>query len=120
MNLLLHGVEDFEVARGDTLRDPGFHRDDRLERFHCVVANPPFSLKNWGREAWATDPYGRNQYGLAPDVDGRLCVGGAHARLDDARGRARRRRAAARRAVPQRARRARSASGCSKTTCSTP
>ena len=70
MNLLLHGVEDFEVVRGDTLRDPGFHRDDRLERFHCVVANPPFSLKNWGREAWTSDPYGRNQYGLAPDSTG--------------------------------------------------
>ena len=70
MNLLLHGVEDFAVVHGDTLRAPGFHRDDRLERFDCVVANPPFSLKNWGRDAWTSDPYGRNLYGLAPDSTG--------------------------------------------------
>jgi type I restriction-modification system DNA methylase subunit len=24
MNMLLHGVEDFEIVRGDTLRDPAF------------------------------------------------------------------------------------------------
>lgn len=72
MNLFLHGVEDFEIARGDTLRDPAFHRLDELERFHCVIANPPFSLKAWGRDSWTSDPYGRNRWGLPPDSKGDL------------------------------------------------
>lgn len=70
MNLFLHGIEDFEVARGDTLREPAFHRLDKLERFHCVIANPPFSLKKWGRDVWIKDPYGRNRWGLPPDSKG--------------------------------------------------
>jgi len=72
MNLFLHGIEDFDVVRGDTLRDPSFHRQDALERFHCVIANPPFSLKGWGREAWERDPYGRNRWGLPPASKGDL------------------------------------------------
>ena len=66
MNLLLHGVEDFKIVRGDTLRDPAFFTGPRLSRFDCVIANPPFSLKNWGEEAWATDRWGRNQLGGVP------------------------------------------------------
>lgn len=72
MNLFLHGIEDFDVVRGDTLRDPKFHREDALERFHCVIANPPFSLKNWGREVWERDPYGRNRWGLPTKSKGDL------------------------------------------------
>ena len=67
MNLLLHGVEDFDIARGDTLRDPAFHSDDKVEQFDCVIANPPFSLKKWGRDSWVSDPYGRNRFGLPTD-----------------------------------------------------
>ena len=70
MNLFLHGVEDFEIARGDTLRDPHFHRGDRLERFDCVLANPPFSLKKWGADQWANDPYDRHRLGLPTDSSG--------------------------------------------------
>ncbi|MBA3533833.1 MAG: SAM-dependent DNA methyltransferase [Ardenticatenales bacterium] len=70
MNLFLHGIEDFEIARGDTLRDPAFHRKDILERFDCVIANPPFSLSRWGSEAWSVDPYRRNLYGLPPESNG--------------------------------------------------
>jgi type I restriction enzyme M protein len=51
MNLLLHGVEDFRVVRDDTLRSPAFFDGRHLARFDCVIANPPFSLKNWGAEA---------------------------------------------------------------------
>lgn len=72
MNLFLHGIEDFDIVRGDTLVDPKFHREDRLERFHCVIANPPFSLKNWGRDTWEHDPYGRNRWGLPPKSKGDL------------------------------------------------
>lgn len=66
MNLLLHGVEDFKVVREDTLRDPAFYSGNRLAQFDCVVANPPFSLKNWGDVEWASDKWGRNQLGGVP------------------------------------------------------
>ena len=49
MNLFLHDIEDFVIVRGDTLRDPEFlDARGRLQRFDVVIANPPFSLKNWG------------------------------------------------------------------------
>lgn len=66
MNLLLHGVEDFDIVRGDTLRDPAFFDRDHLARFDCVIANPPFSLKNWGQIEWASDRWGRNALGGLP------------------------------------------------------
>lgn len=48
MNLFIHGQEDFDIVRGDTLRTPKFLQNDRLETFDCVIANPPFSLNEWG------------------------------------------------------------------------
>ncbi|ELP5728332.1 SAM-dependent DNA methyltransferase [Vibrio vulnificus] len=70
MNLFLHGQEDFEIVRGDTLRDPKFLKNDQLETFDCVIANPPFSLKEWGYDSWSSDPYGRAKHGLAPKTNG--------------------------------------------------
>ncbi len=35
-----------------------------------MVANPPFSLKEWGYDLWSNDPYGRKQCGLAPKTNG--------------------------------------------------
>jgi type I restriction enzyme M protein len=66
MNLILHGVEDFNVVRGDTLREPAFYDGDLLATFDCVIANPPFSLERWGEEQWASDRFGRNFAGLPP------------------------------------------------------
>ncbi len=68
MNLVLHGIEDFQIAREDTLRNPAFTDSSTggLATFDCVVANPPFSLKEWGRELWENDPWGRAIYGLPP------------------------------------------------------
>lgn len=66
MNLLLHGVEDFKIVREDTLRSPAFFTGNRLAQFDCVVANPPFSLKNWGEAEWATDKWGRSSLGGVP------------------------------------------------------
>lgn len=67
MNLVLHGIEDFQIAREDTLREPAFTNGaGGLATFDCVIANPPFSLKEWGREVWENDPWGRKQYGLPP------------------------------------------------------
>lgn len=66
MNLVLHGVEDSEIARGDTLAAPSFVENDRLRTFDVVLANPPYSIKQWNREAWTTDPWGRNFLGTPP------------------------------------------------------
>jgi type I restriction enzyme M protein len=71
MNLLLHGLEDFEVQRGDTLRTPVFtDATGGLATFDCVIANPPFSLEKWGEEKWESDPYGRNFAGTPPSSTG--------------------------------------------------
>ncbi len=70
MNLFLHGIEDFKVERGDTLRTPLFFDGDRLATFDCVIANPPFSLEKWGEDQWVNDPYGRNFAGLPPSSSG--------------------------------------------------
>ena len=69
MNLYLHGMEDFDIRRGDTLRDPKFLSSDRLEQFDCVIANPPFSLKEWGYDLWASDLFNRHTLGLAPKTN---------------------------------------------------
>ncbi|HUW37103.1 MAG TPA: class I SAM-dependent DNA methyltransferase [Rhodocyclaceae bacterium] len=60
MNLFLHGVEDFQIIRGDTLADPKHIEGDRLRKFDVILANPPYSIKQWGREAWTQDKWGRN------------------------------------------------------------
>jgi len=70
MNMFLHGIEDFSIVRGDTLRQPAFFEADGLKTFDCVIANPPFSLKDWGAENWASDPYGRNIAGVPPQGNG--------------------------------------------------
>ena len=67
MNLVLHGIEDFQIAREDTLRSPAFTDGaGGIAKFDCVIANPPFSLKEWGEEIWESDPWGRATYGLPP------------------------------------------------------
>lgn len=66
MNLFLHGIEDFRILRGDTLEEPKFIEDGRLQRFDVVLANPPYSIKQWDRDKFAADPWGRNLHGTPP------------------------------------------------------
>lgn len=66
MNLFLHGFEDFQIARGDTLADPKFIENDRLRQFDLILANPPYSIKQWDRTAFSCDRFGRNMYGVPP------------------------------------------------------
>ena len=66
MNLVLHGVEDFDIQRGDTLSEPRFTHADHLRTFDVVLANPPYSIKQWNRDAWQSDPWGRNFLGTPP------------------------------------------------------
>lgn len=72
MNLQLHGVEEVDIRCGDTLRRPAFAsaEDQSLRQFDIVLANPPFSLKDWGREVWESDPWGRNFAGLPAHKSG--------------------------------------------------
>jgi type I restriction enzyme M protein len=72
MNLVLHGIEDFQIVREDTLRSPAFTDSvtGGLATFDCVIANPPFSLKEWGRNVWESDRWGRTQFGLPPESYG--------------------------------------------------
>jgi len=72
MNLFLHGIEDFVVERGDTLRNPVFTDPSTggLATFDVALANPPFSLEQWGRELWEADPWGRAFAGLPTHSNG--------------------------------------------------
>ena len=66
MNLYLNGVEDFSIVREDTLSHPAFIDGSRLRKFNIVLANPPYSIKQWDREAFAHDRWGRNMFGTPP------------------------------------------------------
>jgi type I restriction system adenine methylase HsdM len=50
MNLIIHGIESFEILDGDVLNYPKFlESENQLKRFDYVVSNPPFSVRNWNR-----------------------------------------------------------------------
>lgn len=66
MNLFLHGVEDYTIINDDTLASPGFIDNGHLKQFDIVLANPPYSIKQWNREAFASDKWGRNFLGVPP------------------------------------------------------
>ena len=71
MNLFIHEVEDAQIRREDTLQKPKFiDAKGKLDQFDLVVANPPFSLKDWGAEKWATDPHKRAIGGVPPKNNG--------------------------------------------------
>jgi type I restriction enzyme M protein len=66
MNMLMHGFEEFNIERGDTLKDPRFIQYDSLQKFNVVLANPPYSIKSWDQGAFINDPFGRNIWGTPP------------------------------------------------------
>lgn len=66
MNLYLNGVEDFSIVNADTLEKPGFVDGSRLRKFDIVLANPPYSIKQWNREKFMNDKWGRNFLGTPP------------------------------------------------------
>ena len=63
MNLYLNGVEDFSIAKGDTLETPMFFDGSKIRSFDIVLANPPYSIKQWNRDAFMNDKWGRNMWG---------------------------------------------------------
>ena len=72
MNMFLHGVFNADIRKGDTLGDPKHTRGGELMLFDRVIANPPFSLKKWGKDVADNDPYGRYPYGTPPKNAGDL------------------------------------------------
>ncbi len=66
MNMFLNGFDSAEIERGDTIRTPKRVKDDTLEKFNVVVANPPFSLDKWGAEKAEHDEWGRFFRGVPP------------------------------------------------------
>jgi type I restriction enzyme M protein len=74
MSLFLHDIDDAFVERGDTLDNPRHTTgENTLKTFDLVIANPPFSLKNWGHAKWSKgDPFGRDAFGCPPQSYGDL------------------------------------------------
>lgn len=66
MNLFLHGIKDFNIINDDTLKNPGFVEKGKLKTFDLVLANPPYSIKQWDRAAFEADKWGRNILGTPP------------------------------------------------------
>lgn len=66
MNLFLHGIKDFHIFNGDTLSCPAFIEGGKLKQFDLVLANPPYSISQWDRDAFTKDKYGRNFLGVPP------------------------------------------------------
>jgi len=66
MNLFLHGVKDFNIVNDDTLKNPAFIDNGQLMQFDLGLANPPYSIKQWDREAFSADKFGRNFLGTPP------------------------------------------------------
>jgi type I restriction enzyme M protein len=66
MNMFMHGIEEFSIVRGDTLAQPAFLHNDELKKFNVILANPPYSIKAWDQKGFASDPHGRNLWGVPP------------------------------------------------------
>lgn len=102
MNMFLHGVDDAVIWQGDTLSNPGNIENDRLMKFQCIVANPPFSLDKWdsgflgevaendkkAKMSAELDPFKRFDWGVPPTSKGdyAFVMHFLHS-LDDATGR---------------------------------
>ena len=72
MNMLLHGLPDARIEKGDTIRDPKLVNEGELLLYDRVIANPPFSLDEWGREVAEGDGYRRFGFGVPPKTKGDL------------------------------------------------
>ena len=90
MNMLLHDAADAAtIVQGDTLASPAFLDGKQIRRFDAIIANPPFSSKNWGWERLKAggDPYGRikhlpkKQHGEMAFVQHMVASLGQHGRM---------------------------------------
>lgn len=72
MNMWLHGYPEASIAGRNTISDPQFKENGTLKRFDFVVANPPFSVKNWTSGiSPMDDEFNRFKgYGVPPEKNG--------------------------------------------------
>ncbi len=90
LNMLLHQFPDADIQLGDTILNPKFTDAARLQLFDRILANPPFSLKEWHgvaavakkegdkpkvdrkdvTERWTADVYKRFKRGIPPTTKG--------------------------------------------------
>jgi len=68
MNMILHGNEIAEIAKGDTITGPQFVSGAQLKTFDFVVMNPPFSMKSWSNGLELE--YDRFEFGRPPEKNG--------------------------------------------------
>ena len=66
MNMFLHGADSARIEWCNTLTGPTLVENNRLMKFHNIVANPPFSLDKWGADEAQTDIYNRFWRGVPP------------------------------------------------------
>lgn len=85
-NMLLHNFPDGKIELGDTILSPKFEEGGALQTFDRIIANPPFSLKEWHgveadadkgkvdskavKERWQNDSYRRFHRGIPPTTKG--------------------------------------------------
>ena len=71
MNMILHDFPTANIVSGDTLVAPKFKNGEQLRTYDYVVANPPFSDKNWATGLTpSTDPFQRFAWGEPPAKQG--------------------------------------------------
>jgi type I restriction enzyme M protein len=68
MNMILHGNEDADIRKGDTITGPQFTNGTELRTFDFAVANPPFSVKSWSNGL--ENDFDRFAYGRPPEKNG--------------------------------------------------
>ncbi|WP_255365593.1 MULTISPECIES: type I restriction-modification system subunit M [Micromonospora] len=68
MNMILHGNEDADIRKGDTITNPQLITGVQLRTFDFAVANPPFSIKSWSNGL--ENEYGRFELGRPPEKNG--------------------------------------------------
>lgn len=66
INMFMHNVDEFLIVQGDTLDKPALLKNDELQQFDVIMANPPYSVKKWSQSKWMNDPFGRNIWGTPP------------------------------------------------------
>ena len=70
MNMFLHRFDSARIDWCNTLTAPTLTEDGHLMKFDTVVANPPFSLAQWGAEEAQNDRFERFERGVPPKSKG--------------------------------------------------
>lgn len=66
INMLMHGIDEFTLASGNTIDQPQILEDDQIKQFDVVMSNPEFTVSNWSQAQFTNDPFGRNTLGTPP------------------------------------------------------